>query len=266
MSRWIFPIVVTLIAAGCGNSDILGKPQLPPPDGEDLPWRATPQCKQLNRSCPGVDLTCPSDQVGICLGNASNEQFDAWCAVESSGNYCTPSDEITAAYRQFCALESCMGDDYDACIARGEAACQSPPTCEPGPAPQPCNGSDVRLEYAAWCGSRGCEGVDINECIAEAATGCGGGICDALEELAGHCPGYSYSCQGYPEAQSQCLLSLLESLSNPCVLFYDLPVCGPGGTVTDYGDADCSLQQCFGLSSHDACYANYDALCDWVTP
>ncbi len=87
--------------------------------------------------------------------------------------------------------------------------------------------------------------------------------CTAVEDVAGSCPGYGYDCSTHSDTETWCLYDVLGTLPDPCTLFEDGSLCA-GSTVSPLGIASCQLQECFGLTTFDACYGNLTVLCDFA--
>ena len=86
-----------------------------------------------------------------------------------------------------------------------------------------------------------------------------------LDDGGGHCPGYDYACESASPAESQCLLNVFESMSQPCGLFTDAPQCALG-VVTETGWGSCQVQDCLNLTTFEACYSNLEVLCSFSAP
>ena len=86
---------------------------------------------------------------------------------------------------------------------------------------------------------------------------------ERIEQLAGHCPDYGYDCEARPASQSECFLALLLALDDPCLLFSDGLRCA-GNVPSIYGLADCALQECFELTTAEACSSNLEVLCSYL--
>jgi hypothetical protein len=88
-------------------------------------------------------------------------------------------------------------------------------------------------------------------------------VCEQIINVAGACPGYGYNCAAEPQIHSQCFLDTLLGYQNPCMLFYEQPLCS-NTQVSDYGIGSCLLQECFGMNTALACYENLEMLCEWT--
>ncbi len=88
-------------------------------------------------------------------------------------------------------------------------------------------------------------------------------VCEQIVSVAGACPGYGYNCAAEPQSHSQCFLDTLLGYQNPCMLFYEQPLCS-NAQVSDYGIGSCLLQECFGMNTALACYENLEMLCEWT--
>lgn len=220
--QWTFLALLAWLLPACG-SDILrprAEPEKIPTDETvyvnvpvDTPRDICDELEILYSTCPAQPFVCPDEQAAQCILDHASA-FAGYC----DGGDCIDG-ALTESYSDYCTIRTCLGDDYDACIAAGEASCDQP--TEPG-------------------------------------------VCDLIEAEAGHCPGYGYDCPAYPESQSWCFLSVLQEHSDPCFLFDSIEILCAAGMPTLEGNASCQIQECFALTTYDACYGNLEVLCPWV--
>jgi hypothetical protein len=130
---------------------------------------------------------------------------------------------------------------------------------------EPCVGGQLSDSAAEYCQIRSCLGDDYDTCMSELGSSCVSESCEELDALVGHCTGYDYACESAPQAESQCLLNVFETMNQPCGLFVDAPQCALG-TVTETGWGSCQVQQCLNLTTFEACYSNLEILCSFSSP
>lgn len=130
---------------------------------------------------------------------------------------------------------------------------------------EPCEGAQLSDSAAEYCQIRSCLGDDYDTCMAELGSSCVSESCQELDAAVGHCTGYDYACESAPQAESQCLLNVFETMNQPCGLFVDAPQCALG-TVTETGWGSCQVQQCLNLTTFEACYSNLEILCSFSSP
>ena len=205
-----------------------------------------------------VALVAACGQTSPVLVNADLDPAMASCTtfVEQNRAMCPEVDM------------ACPGPAAAQCVlSTGADAFQSLCNVESGA--DICDGDRPSRDYEHYCAVQHCFGDDFETCMARGESQCAqrpSNLCDEIRALAGHCPAFGYACEQRPRHQSECFRDLLRSLEDPCLPFYRLPICGAGGTVSSYGDANCQLQACFELSYYQDCYDASDTLCDHVTP
>lgn len=128
-----------------------------------------------------------------------------------------------------------------------------------------CNGGQLDDAAYEYCQIQSCLGDDYDACVAQLASTCVSESCVELDDVVGHCPGYDYACESASPTESQCLLDVFESMSQPCGLFADAPQCALG-VVTETGWGSCQVQDCLNLTTFEACYSNLEVLCSFSAP
>lgn len=108
--------------AGGGFPTSSGGDPTPPPTGGDGGGRCA-QVEVLDATCDAVDLACTSETQAQCILNAASS-FDGYCEISGGGEVCD-GDQLTPEYREYCRVAACLGQNEQACLAEGEASCQS---------------------------------------------------------------------------------------------------------------------------------------------
>lgn len=101
-----------------------------PPLGDEPSTSGNGSCEafaELTLTCPALDGECPGELQAQCIVDSASS-FDGYCEVSSGAEVCE-GHEVSAAYVEYCLIQSCLGESYATCIQQGQEACQ-PTTCE----------------------------------------------------------------------------------------------------------------------------------------
>jgi hypothetical protein len=206
-------------------------------------------------TCMGGDTAqCLADGRASCtIPNSPCQDMAELAATCPGGAVACPSDQAAAGVRA--AADSFAG--FCAISAGGSN----------------CDAGAITQSYRDYCTIQACLGADLAECLSQGTAGCSPPaptVCDQIATLAGSCPGYGYDCAAYPSDQSECFLSVLqfavEQNGSACFIFQDsLPLC-VAGEPSVQGFYSCSTQECFALTTYDACMGNLEVLCPWTSP
>lgn len=142
--------------------------------------------------------------------------------------------------------------------------------CAAATSNQPCNDDgELTQDYKDFCEIEECLGRDKTQCLADGKTQCKPAFCNALDELQDPCGTWTErdridACD-MSDAQAECIAANLIELNkyggSNCYYPRAMKAVCAGGKPTVVAYAKCMINECLELTTAEACYSNYEALC-----